>query len=264
MAIDDEDKHGPEDIEDALDEDEGEGVAEGDEDEDRDGDDEADEDVGGSEERRAEEPEVRVKPKRGASEVIRENKRRANEATRKADEALRRAEAAERRADEAERRVNERRQNESAEAEAARVELMSESERVSYYRTKDRQEYEGKLQGVQFQIWDGNDRAEFRQLTREDPLVAKVKDKVEAEYERLKAQGRPVSRELIANQEIAKMVRDNRQRAKTKQMRRADEGIRRETTRPTRARSEAPTDRQRRGREDTPEARRKRLEGVIL
>ena len=58
---------------------------------------------------------------------------------------------------------------------------MSEGEKIAYYRQKDKQEYEGKLQGVQFQIWDSTDRAEFRQLTREDPLVAKVKDKVTKE-----------------------------------------------------------------------------------
>lgn len=264
----DEDVDGPKDVEDVEDgvedQDEGSGDSEVDEDEDGHEDDEGSaEDERDSADGGAQETEVRVKRK-GASEVIRENKRRAAEATRKADEALRRAEAAERRAEEAERRANERRAQETEAQEAARLELMTEGERIAYYREKDKKDYESKLNNVQFQIWDSTDRSEFRQLVREDPLVAKVKDKVEAEYERLKAQGRPVSRELIANQEIAKMVRDNRQRAKTKQTRRAEDGIRRETTKPTRTRSEAPSERGRRSREDTPEARRKRLENVVL
>lgn len=209
--------------------------------------------------------------RRTASEVIRDQKRGRKEATaraeaadRKADEAIKRAEAAERRAEEAERAANARRAEQSAEAEAARVELMSESERLAYYRQKDSETHRRELDGVKFQIWDSTDRADFRALKREDPLVAKVADKVEAEYERLRAQGRPVSREIIANQEIAKMVRAGRATAGKKQRERADAGVRREKVAAPRSRSDAGSDRQRRGQEDTAEARRKRLENVQL
>lgn len=252
------------DGEDAVDDadegaDEPDGVEDADGDE---GDEGGQEDLGGSQEGQAEEPEGRVR--KGASEVIRENKRRAQEATRKAEEATRRAEAAERRAEEAERRASARRQEETAAERAARRELMTDAERHAADIAEVRAEYDGKMQGVQFQIWDSTDRSEFRQLCREEPSVAKVREKVEAEYERLKAQGRPVSRELIANQEIAKLVRANAGRARTKQAKRADEGIRRETARPASTRSRVAPDRQRGDRADTPEARRKRLEGVIL
>lgn len=209
--------------------------------------------------------------KSSASDVIRANKkarkeadRKATEAASKAEEALRRAEAAERRAEEAERAANARRQAESAEAEAARVELMSESERLNHYRAKDNERHTAEMNGVKFQIWDSTDRSDFRQLVREDPLVAKVKDKVEAEYEKLRAQGRPVSREILANQEIAKMVRSGRASAGTAQRKRAAEGVQREKVRPQRTRSDVASDRSRRGQEDTAAARKKRLEDVQL
>jgi hypothetical protein len=212
-----------------------------------------------------------VPVKRTASDVIRaekkarkENEARAAEATRKADEALRRAEAAERRAEEAERNAQARRQQETREAEAARVELMSESEKIAYYRQQDRQEFEGRVAGLQFQQWDSTDRMEFRQLKREDPLVARVADKVEVEFERLRAQGRPVAREILANQEIAKMVREERSKAGSRQRDRAAAGVRRETVKPRQARSDVATPRQKRSAGDDKAARRARLEDVEL
>lgn len=203
-------------------------------------------------------------PRRGASEVIREEKRARKEATAKVEEVTRRAEAAERRAEAAERAANERRTTENAAAERERLALMTEDERVSYYREQDKAEHRREMDGVRFQVWDSTDRAEFRELCREDPLVARVKDKVEAEYTRLKGLGRPVEREIIANQEIAKMMRNQRQAAGTRQRNRGAESVRRETARPVRARGDVAPARSRRGQEDTPEARRRRLEDVII
>lgn len=203
--------------------------------------------------------------RRGASEVIRENKRAAKEATAKADEAIRRAEAAERRAEAAERTANERRQTETAEQERLRLDTMTTEERYDYQLRKQQQESDRKFQGLQFQVWDSSDRANFRDLVREDPLVAKVKDKVEAEYKRRQAEGQvPVEREILANQEIAKMMRQQRATAGTKQRTRGAESVRRETGKPVQARSNVAPQRSRRGQEDTPEARRRRLEGVTI
>ena len=208
---------------------------------------------------------------RKASDVIRAEKKARKEAEariaereRERDEARRETAEARRRAEDAERRASERRERETADAEAARVELMSESEKIAHYRQKDQERNDRRFNELQFQNWDNSDRSDFRQLCREDPLVAKVKDKVEAEYERLKTAGRPVSREILANQEIAKMVREQRTKAGSKPRERAEAGVRRETTRPPRTRSDAVAERRTRGTENTAEARRKRLEDVIL
>lgn len=219
----------------------------------------------------AEEVDGEPPRRKSASDVIREQKRtrkeserRAEEAGRKADEALRRAEAAERRAEEAERRAGERRQQETAEAEAARVELMSDSERLAHYRQKDGEAHKREMDGVKFQIWDSTDRSEFRQLCREDAAVASVKEQVDSEYDRLRLAGRPVAREILANQFIAKKYRESRAKAGTKQRARAEAGVRREQVRPQRTRSDVAPQRTRRGEDDTREARARRLADVKL
>jgi hypothetical protein len=189
---------------------------------------------------------------------------RAAEATRKSEEALRRAEAAERRAEEAERAANARRQQETQEAEAARIELMSESEKVAHYRQKDGEEFNRKFQTLQYQQWDSTDRMEFRQLCRDKPLFAKVKEKVEAEFERMRAQGRPVAREILAKQEIANLVLSDDGTTGRRQRERAAAGVRRETVKPRQARSDVAPARSRRSEDNSKAARYDRLKDVIL
>jgi hypothetical protein len=202
--------------------------------------------------------------RRGASEIIRENKRAAKElreelvAERKAREAL------ERRMEQQDRDRDRQRSTETAEQERLRLDTMTTEERYDYQLQKREAAHRQEMEGVKFQIWDSSDRAAFRELVREDPLVAKVKDKVEAEYERLRSQGRPVEREIIANQEIAKMMRQQRSSAGTKQKARGAEQVRRATTKPVQGRGDVAPQRSRRGQEDTPEARRRRLEGVTI
>lgn len=254
-----------EDVEDALDdEDEGADLADGEEDDDGDaGDEGREDDERDAEARRAEEPDLRVK-KRSASDVIRDNKRAAKEATRKADEAMRRAEVAERRAEAAERSANERRQAETAAERAARRELMSDGERYAADLEEVKQSHAAELNGVKFQVWDATDSSKFERLCDRHQVYDRIRDKVEDRYADLARQGKATSREVIAKFMLGEMMVANAGRAKTKQTRRADEGIRRETTKPTRARSTVAPDRQRRGQEDTAEARRRRLEGVTL
>lgn len=202
--------------------------------------------------------------KRGASEVIRENKKRAKEATAKAEEALRRAEAAERRAEAAERATQARVQTETAQQRADRLALMSPEERFDALRSEDRAAHAAEMNSVKFQIWDSTDSAKFERLAEKDALVARVADRVEARFAELQRQGSPVSRAILADLEIGKMMRENQKSAKTKQTRRAEEGVRRETVKPKRVTSDASSTRGRRGQEDTPDARRRRLEDVIL
>lgn len=276
--IDDEDIDGDDDTTPAIpdegadqgdtDESDGDGDeadAEGSEDDDAE-DDDGEEDSGDVDRRARETPRRKT-----ANDVIREQKKNRQEATRRAEESDRRAAEAERkaadaerRAEEAERRAGERRAAESAADEAQRLELMTEGEKIAHYRQKDKEEHTREMNGVKFQIWDSTDRQEFRQLTREDPLVAKVKDRVEAEFAKMQAQGRPVSREILANQFIAKDARDGLVKAKAKTRERTEASERREKVKPTRTRSDVTANRSRRGQEDTAAARRKRLEDVQL
>ena len=216
-------------------------------------------------------PAVAARTPRKASDVIRAEKKarkaaedRIAERERERDEARREAAEARRRADDAERRANERRATETAEAEAARLELMSESEKIAHYRQKDRAESDARYNDLRFNQWESFDRMEFRQLVRDDPLVARVKDVVEKEYERMKASGRPVTREVLANQEIAKLARKGLVKSAPEQRRRAAAGVARETVRPPATRSGAVAERRTRGDENTAAARRKRLEDVQL
>lgn len=243
--------------------------ADSDADEDGDGGEDGDDDSGSEgtgavREDRGEETRDSRPVKRGANDVVREAKRRAKEAEERAEALDRRARDAERRAEEAERARQDRRTAESAETEAARVALMTDAERFEHYRAKDKQESDQRFNSLRFENWEREDRRDFRDLCRNDPLVAQVRDKVEAEYDRLKRTTGPVSRELIANQEIAKMVRERRAKAGTKQRKAGEESVRRETTKPARARSDVGSTRTRRGQEDTPEARRARLADVII
>lgn len=266
--IDDEDDNGPDDVEEVADEggeaddpdenDEGEDGAE-------EGDDRQDDETRAAQETdRAEGAREEQPRRRGASDVIRESKKRAKEAEERLVAADRAREAAERRAEDAERRANERRQVETEAQERERLAVMTEDERVAHYRQKDRAESDEKFRRLEYQTWNSSDRVEFRELCREDPLMARVKDKVEAKFEELRAKGQNVQREIIANQEIALMFRAQRKAQGTKQRTRGAETVRRETTRPARARSDAPSTRTRRGQEDTKEARFERIKDVSL
>lgn len=215
---------------------------------------------------------ARETPKRKtANDVIREQKRTRKEASARAEAAERKAEAAElkaaealRRAEIAEQRANERRAAETAEQEAARLELMTESEKSAHFRQKDKDEYTKEVNGLKLQMWDSNDRAAFRDLMRDEPAIAKVKDQVEAEFAKQSAQGRPVPREILANQLIAKQYREAYGKKVTQTRTRTEERTRRETVKPARTRSDVTPNRTRRGQEDSREARRKRLEEVQL
>jgi len=202
--------------------------------------------------------------KRGASEVIREQKRRARQAEEEREQLRRERDELRRRAEDAERRAQERRASETAEEERQRLELMTEGERLAYQTDKLRKEYDGKLQGVQLQVWDGQDQARFDRLCDRQPIFEKVRSKVEAEFERMKREGRATQREVIAKYMLGEMMVANAGRAKSKQARRAADDTRRETARAPRGRSDVQQPRARRGNEDTPEARRKRLEGVVI
>ena len=215
--------------------------------------------------------EVAPRQRRTASDVVRDAKKARQAAEQAAREreteaaALRAELAAERRrAEAAENRQNAERARETAEQEAARIELMSPDEKISYYRDKDRNEHRNEITGLQRQIWESTDRAAFRDLCRENPLVAKVKDAVEKRFNELAAQGRPVSREVLADLELGRSLREKGPQAAQRQRERAAAGVRRETVRPPRNRSDVAPDRQRRAAVDEKAARAARLADVTL
>lgn len=201
--------------------------------------------------------------KSNPSEVIRDAKRRAKAAEEREREKDRRLEAAERRAEEAERRASDRRQ-ETEQQERDRVALMTVEEQNAHYRKQDQDATNRRLQQMEFRQVDRDDKADFRQACRDDPLMAKVATEVETRLTEMRSKGQNVEREALANYLIGQMVRKERGKAKTTQKRRGEESVRRETTRPVRTRSSAAPDRQRRGNEDTAEGRRKRLDGVTI
>lgn len=278
IAPDEDDTDGGQDDQDGgaqADEEDGEGDApEGDEADGEEGDDgesdpdhEGEAEDAGQEGRSTRQAVDREAPRRrSTSDVIRDNKRAAKEASAKADEAIRRAEAAERRAEAAERAATERRQSETQEQERLRLDSMTTEERYDYNLRKQDEAHRNELNGVKFQIWDSADQRKFDRLVDRDPLIARVQDKVEAEIRRRQAAREPpVEREIIANQEIAKMMRARRVPAGERQRSRGAERVQRETARPVRARgNEAPPARARRGNEDTPAARRARLADVQI
>lgn len=270
MPIDDDkelDTHGDDEIE-AGQEDETLADEDGDEveaSEDGDEEDSGDEAEGREEGRSRERETEDVTPRRrGASEVIRDNKRRAKEAERRFEAAERAREAAERRAEAAERAVSSRQQTESAQDRANRLAQMSPEERFDALRSEDQARNDARFNALQFANWDSSDRTKFERLADKNPLYAKVEAKVEARFAELQRQGSPVSREILAKLEIGEMMVSRHGAAKTKQTRRAEEGVRRETVKPRRAASDAQASRGRRGQDDSPEARSRRLENVIL
>ena len=267
--IDDDDKEVPDGQDDEIEAgDEDESVAEDGDESDDEGEDGDEEDHGEETEDREARQQVDDKPRQrneGVSAKIRREKAERKEAQSLAQEALRRAEAAERRAEAAERASAERRPPaETAEQRQARFAQMSPEERAEARIQEVEAANNARFNALQFQSWDSGDKAKFDRLVDRNPLYAKVEAKVAAEYDRLAKQGSPVSREILAKLQIGEMMVSRSASATTKQRKRAEAGVRRETVPARRVSSDAATSRSRRGQADTPEARRARLENVIL
>lgn len=188
---------------------------------------------------------------------------RANEAIRQARERAQQAEArekeAQRRADAAESRANERRQVEDQAAERERLALMSPEEKADYRIGKAEERFNQRIAQADFRAEDRADKADFRHLCAEDKAVAAVAAEVEAELVSMRSQGRNVPREALANFLIGKRARERAKAAGTKQRRKGQESIRRETTRPARGRSDTASDRRQGSKGETQAARLARL-----
>jgi hypothetical protein len=122
---------------------------------------------------------------------------------------------------------------------------------------------EQRLNLVQFQTYDANDKLAFQTLVVAKPHLGNVAEEVEKVLASERAQGRFPPRETIAYYLLGKRAADRAARAKGKQTRRADADRARQTVRSGRgaASDAAPAGR---SRGDTPDARRKRLENLEI
>jgi hypothetical protein len=141
-------------------------------------------------------------------------------------------------------------------AERERLAQMDPWDRQEYLRRKDVEESRRQLGSLQAQIADSTDRAEFAAACAANAALAKVKDKVEAELTKLRANGQTVPRQTLAAYLIGQQVLEKAPKARERAAKKAAGNLDRERARPAGGASDAP-----RGRDkDERAARDKRLE----
>lgn len=176
---------------------------------------------------------------------------------RTAREAVERAEAAERRVNEllsGNHRVEAERQ------ERERVERMDPDERREYFARQRDQRIEHEFGSLRAQIADSTDRADFAAACTNNPALMKVKDKVEAELSKLRANGQTVPRETLAKYLIGDELLKKAPKARERAAKKAAANLDRERARPAGGASDAP-----RGRDASEKAARdKRLENYTF
>lgn len=183
--------------------------------------------------------------------------RRTQEFERVANEAAQRAEAAERRLQEALRgpsRADAERQ------ERERLERMLPEERAEYIARNTENRLTGEIQALRREQADATDRSEFASACATNPSLARVKDQVETELSKLRANGQTVPRKTLAAYLIGNAVLEKAPKARERAAKRAAGNLDRERAQPAGGASDAP-----RGREkDEKAARDKRLENYTF
>lgn len=188
---------------------------------------------------------------------------RVENALREAREAKEEARRAREEAAEARREREQRQQGESERERRERLALMSPDERTEFLLNEQGQRFERELFNIRFQTADNADRTRFEALAARTPAYAAIADEVETKIAEARAKGdRSLSREVLAKFLIGERAIARAARASNKQNRKAAADRQRQTARPAGGRSDVAADRRVRG--DSPEARRKRLEGVVF
>jgi hypothetical protein len=82
--------------------------------------------------------------------------------------------------------------------ERLRYEAMSDYEKLQYDFNKGRMEDKAHRQALEARLWEQSDKSDFNTLCVSNEKAAKRAERVEEEFQRLKAQGRPVDRRTIA------------------------------------------------------------------
>lgn len=218
-------------------------------------------------------------PRQGPVEVRQPSRaeRRFQELSRRAKEAEEKAARYEREAQEA-RFIRERNQGPDLQAQIAQrrreeLERLREEARISQdptayldaQRRHDREDFDARIGALQAQQIDSGDRAAFDRMCDRNPAVAAIRDKVEAEIANLRRQGGNAGREAVAYYLLGQAAVQRAGAAKTRQSKRAANGIEREAARPVRSRSDLPSGGRRESRGgDERAARAKRLEDVQI
>ena len=220
---------------------------------------------GGADDDSQEDDAGRDEGKAGQPDKVRATGRAKNDFGRLREErriATEKAERLERELAETRNALSGRQSEEQKRAEAEKLALMTADEKLEHYRAQDKQELARTLGSLQFQMQDNADKAEFRQLCRENSALAAVAEEVERTIQSERSQGRAgASREIVAAYLIGKRALANGNRSKAKQQKRGDASKERNAARATNSRSNVSSAT---GRGTDAEQRRKRLEGIEL
>lgn len=208
---------------------------------------------GESEEPPEEEPAAR-RPSRAQARIealdreVREQRERVEAAERRANELLNGTSRAE-----AERRSQERQRQ---------LEAMDPWDREQALRSDSEARIQNEINALRRESADSNDRAEFSAACLTNPMLAKVKDEVEARLKEARSRGVDIPRETLAAYILGEQQLKKGPKARASAERKARANLDRERARPsTGGSSEAPT----RGRErDDRAARDKRLDGYVF
>lgn len=139
-----------------------------------------------------------------------------------------------RRLDEISRRMEQPKAQESPEARAQRLALMTPEERISETLRESEQRMQTQFQNMQFQSADQASRTAFSAKATVDPLYAKYAPKVEAMIAEERAKGYPiVDRELVLQILIGRAALERRSSKEGKQeVRQAQRRVAAQRTRP--------------------------------
>jgi len=188
---------------------------------------------------------AREPARRGASEVIRESKRRAKEAEERTARLER--EMADLRTAMTQPRMSEAEMYRAQQAEQERLQLMSPEERADYRVAQAEQRIRAEMQQVRFTSAEAADKAAFKSLAQSNPLAKKYAVEVEADFARRLAAGKPVEREIILQNLVGKAMIDRAVSASAKQGKAASRRVAAAEGRPARAGGDTASDRSNRG-----------------
>ncbi len=202
-----------------------------------------------------EDPEPR-KPTRGENRVA--------AATRKAAEANRRVQELEARLASQEQQRNQVPPEEMQRRRAEHLATLTGDQRQEFLLNEQRQQFDAKLNQLQFQTYDTNDKATFAALVSRSPALAKLEDKVEERLQALRASGGNADRASVAKFLLGEMALAKATRANNSGAKRAAAGKERQQGRPTNGRGDIAPKRDRGSKGDSIEAIEARLRGVRI
>lgn len=147
-------------------------------------------------------------------------------------------------------------QGETQAQRQARLDEMEPWDRQAYLQNE-------RLNRLEFDGTDRLDRLDFKATCRDDPVAAKLEQEVESRLSAMRANGFNSTRDAIYTFMLGERAKANKGRATGKAQRTAAANRDRQQARPGNARGDTAPSGARRNA-DTPEGRRKRLEGLTF